>query len=192
MGISLYNLMQQVRLKTDKGEEQEIIKSLINSLASVVEKSYYLNKKDENASLDGSFMQTYINIPIKFDGQYYYTTFPSTYALLPHSFGIKTVDFTDGKNPFWKVDNFEMYNNLPSAVMGGNFVYEPIGMNCYFKNMGANDVKDRTIKFVLACGFDGIDSDTTINISPNLAEQVVQMVIQLFSPTPPAINETLK
>ena len=192
MAVTIFQLAQQVQLKTGKGYTQEVCRAICNALATVAEKSYYVNKREENATLDGSFMQTYINIPIQFDGQYYYATFPSTYALLPNSFGIKTVSFTDNPTPFWKVDNYEMYQGLKSAVMGGNFVFEPSGMNAYFKNMGANDVKNKTIKFVLACGFDAVSVDAPINISGNLAEQVVQMVIALFSPEQPKINEAIK
>lgn len=196
-GVSLNNLAKQVQLKTGKGDTQSIIRALLNAYGSVAEKSYYVNKKDDNGTLDGSFMQIYDNLPILNDGKFY-TTFPSTFALLPHAFGIKTVDFTGGSSPFLYVNNFSMFSGLKSESMGGLFVYQPSGMKCYFPNMPASAIQGqnnipKTIMMELACAYDGIDVDEAINISGNMANELVAIVIQLYAPTvPPPVNEAIK
>ena len=189
--ISLFNIAQQIKLKTEKGDWQEIIRAVINAYATISEKTFYNGKKEGLAELDGSFIQTYKNISILNDGKFY-ALIPSTYTLLPHAIGVKWVGFTDSKTPFWLVSNWSMYEGLKSSVMGGHIVSEIEGTKCYFPNMPTNAPIGKTIEMRLACAYDNIDVDLPLNIAPNIADEIVKMVIVLFTPQQPAINEKIK
>ena len=191
MGISLFNLYGQIHNKTKKGSQQEVIRAIINEYSIIAEASFYQGKKDGLAELEGGFIQTYKDIPIKNDGKYY-SDIPSTFVLLPHAMGLKWIGFTGGKTQFWMVSNYDMYIGLKASVMGGHLVGEIEGNKVYFPNMDDVIVENKTITMKLACAYDNIDVDLPLNISPNMAEIIVKNVIALFMPEQPKVNENIR
>lgn len=186
---SIYKISEKIIRILGKGEFQEISSAVRDSIATAVRNYFFSNKSQEGVSeIEGSFIIPFNNIVPDIDeyNDMYYVTIPSRYANLPYSMGIVSVSYQKSQNKgFVRIDvgALPLYMGLQAFAMGGNQIYYVEGPKAYFPVMDKSNAA-KGISMKLAGAFDQIDDGTDINISPDVEEMIVQMVVKKQSPEP--------
>lgn len=194
MKTSIYKLAEQIQFLLGKGEFQEIAESVKQAYASVAKMQFYENKQDGVSDINGSFVYTFkSNTPVlDTDLDLYYIDVPSTYLELPHEFGINQVSFMKGQDtPFVRFTSSMggMFAGLKANALGGNQVYYVENSRMYFPKFNNNIKGDVLLK--LAIALDDVDIDEELNIPPNVADQIIQAVLQRYAPKEEKKPDTL-
>jgi hypothetical protein len=183
MAVSLYQLAQRVQRKTGKGTWNEVIADVRSCYAFVVKNVWFENKKMDIGELDGSFIIPFYNqMPIlDTTTNLYSVDLQSNYVQLPQEGGLVSVSYMNKPNTNFVLVNAgtaSRLSNIKAGVMGGRQTYYVLNTKMYFPNM--NNTTNLPVLVKLGCAIDNYDVDATINISPNLQEQIVDMCIAKY------------
>lgn len=200
---SLYKIAEKIRVILGKRVDmQPLIDSVVNAYATIAKTAWYENKKEGDGAIDGVFIYGFKNLvpEIDCDVNLYYIDVPSSYLRLPNELGINQVSFMQGQNnAFVRVGSgsFGIYAAIKAGLLGSNqtyFVEQQIGegQRMYFPKMTINNIGNILLKLTIA--LDTVDVEEELNIPPNIVTDIVNMVVQIYSPkTDPVekIRETL-
>ncbi len=195
-----YLLAELAQRRINKGNQgpnedigiQEVFIHITQAFGTVVKASYFIDKNDGITEVKGTFVYSFKNIVPVLDAdlQMYYCVLPSSYLDLPREMGIQYVNFMQSGNPdqpqtrpMLRVPNnwAAMSVGLAVASLQTRTPFYVEGNSLYFPKMTATDAtKNLLIK--LAVSLDGIDEDTQINVPPEIASAVVDMVVAKFMP----------
>jgi hypothetical protein len=176
MAVSLYKIAEQCRVILEKRVSiQVLIPAVVNAYGSVAKKQWYENTSQDTQEIDGSFVSTFTSLEpvLDCDRDIYYIVLPSTYLILPHEIGVVWVSLMKDKTSWVRVQNWGIFNNLKSAVMGGRGVYEIEGTKMLFPKM-TQDTKGPVL-LKLAIAYDAIDPYEGLNIGPNIVNDIILM-----------------
>lgn len=195
MGISIYNISEQVRGRVgeSRAEYQELIQACKNCYAQIAFKTWANNKLEGTSELPGSFLYTFKGLTpiLDTDTDQYYLVLPSSYVEIPHEMGVNLISYMKGQDkPFVRFASgfVGLFAGLQSNVMGGNQCFEINGNRMYFPKMKTTDVGDILMKLSVAFSD---DVDEELNISPSIAAEIVDMVVARFSTVKEVRPDTL-
>jgi hypothetical protein len=190
MKTSLYKLSEQVIAVLGKGEPQEIIESVRQSYGTAIKMLYFEGRKNELSELDGSTLYTFGDkegeelMPILNEKTCkYYIVMPSSYVALPHEMGVSHVSYLRSQDlPFVRVSpvGYGVLAGLKSAVLGGHEPYSIQGNNMVFMNM--DSLSAGPLLLILSVGVDNISVDEEINVTMDVRDMIVQMVVAKYQP----------
>ncbi len=194
MAQSLYKLAEQCQRLIGKGDFQEIIEAVKQAYASIAKLQFYENKNEGVNEVNGSFVYTFKNNAPQLDSDLdkYYIEIPSTYLELPHEMGVNQVSYMKGQEtPFVRISSSMegLFSNLKSNVFGGNQTYYIENGKMYFPKMNATSTGDILLK--LAIALDDVDVDEDLNIPVNIADAIINAVVQKYAPQPEQKPDTL-
>lgn len=178
MLTSIYAISEQCRLVLEKRVSiQALIPAVKNSYAQVAKKYWYEGTQADDQNLDGSFLYTFNSIApiLDCDRDMYYIVMPSSYLVLPHEIGVNWVSYMKDRTSFVRTQNWGIFSQLQSAVMGGRQVYEIEGNRMWFPKMTSNSVGPILLK--LAIALDAIEPEDELNIAPNVVKEIIDMVV---------------
>jgi len=195
MATSIFMLAEKARDILGKGDIQAIISACVDSYAVVVKQSWYENKQDGINEVDGVFQYTFKNIvpEVDLDTDFYYIVIPSSYVRLPHEAGINAVSFMKQQDkPFVRINSGSVgiWANLKANIMGGAQTYYVEGIRMYFPKM--TSVSNGNILLKLAIALDAVDVEEVLNIPPDMASAIVDMVVAKYQPKPEVKPDTLQ
>jgi len=200
MGISLYNLAQQVTTKTGKGTWQENIQAVRNAYSFIVKREWYTAKGLDVNEINGAFIVSFKNQIPTFDSdlKQYYIEIPSTYLGLPQENGINSVAYMSELDVSFVMCNIATVgrlNSIKAGVMGGIQIFYVTNdssgsMRMYFPRMNSQTALPIFLAFTLA--LDTYDIDAPLNIPADIQNDIVNMVIALYTPQQTPINEQIK
>jgi len=195
MAISVYNLQEQIvaRIGNSKAEPQALIQAIKNAYAKITFLEWAKGKLEGVSEILGGSVYTFTDITPELDisNNKYYAIIPSTYVSIPHDMGIVQISYVKGENrPFVRMSAglSSLFSGLLANALGNNQTYEVVGNKMYFPKMQKNEVGDITMKLSVAFSD---DVDEELNISPNIAEDIINMVVQQFAPLPKVMPDTL-
>ena len=199
--VSIYNLAQQITTKTGKGTWQEVEQAVRNAYSAVVKREWYTAKGLDINEINGAFIVSFKNqIPIlDTELKQYYITIPSTYLGLPQENGINTVAYMSELDVSFVMCNIATVgrlNSIKAGVMGGIQLFyvandgDNGSMRMYFPRMNNQTALPIFLAFTLA--LDTYDVDAPLNIPADIQNEIVNMVIALYTPQPTPINEQIK
>lgn len=188
---SLYKISEQVKLQTSKGEYQEIIEHIKQSLASLVKNEWYKGKEEGVSEVNGQFVYTFVKdangnplLPVvDTTTDLYYIIIPSSYLNLPYNGGIVSVSLTKGADfPFiqYGTAGIALFEGLEANNMGGRQLYFVEDGRMYFPNMSVSRLGNILLK--LSVALDLKDPDEDLNISPDIVDATVAMVVAKINP----------
>lgn len=191
---SLYSLAEQSRIILGKGDMQSIIASVIDGYASIAKRSWYENRAEGVSEIDGVFLVPFKNITpiLDLSTDMYYIVNPSSYLLLPNGLGINYVGFSKGQTkPFVQIPSagVGLWSNLKAYALGGSQTYFVEGIRTYFPKM--TNTTNGQIMMRYAIAFDQMDVEQDLQIPPNIANEIIDIVVAKFSPKPPVVPEKL-
>lgn len=178
MSVSIYRIAEQCRVILEKRVSiQVLLPSVIDAYGYIAKQQFYENTKFDTQEIDGSFVNVFNSIQPKLDCDrgMYYIIIPSSYLILPHEIGITWISFMKDKASFVRVQNWGIFNNLKSAVMGGRQLYEIEGNKMWFPKMEAYNIGPILLK--LAIAYDTIDPYEPLNIGPNIVNDIINIVV---------------
>lgn len=198
MSTSIYKIAEKANNIIENGDMQALISSCIDCYAQVVKKEWYENKQDGVSEIDGVFLYNFGKtdplVPVlDVSTDMYYITVPSSYLRLPCEYGINSVSFLLGQtSPFVRIGagSLGMWNNLKANVLGGRQTYFVEGIQMYFPKMTA--VTKGNIMLKLAIALDAVDPEEDLNIPPDVASMIVDMVVAKFNPKQASKPDTLQ
>lgn len=193
--MTIYNISEQCVsiIGGEKAPYQSIVAAVKNAYASVVLKMWYATKLEGFSELPGSSIYTFSGLTPELDVtvNQYAIILPSSYVEIPNEMGVPFVGFALSQDkPFVRLapGMQGLLAGLKSSVLGGYKTFEITGNKIYFPNMKKIEVADIMLK--LSVGFSD-DVDEELNIPPNIADEIVAMVVQRFSPVPASHPDTL-
>lgn len=178
MATSLYRIAESCRVITEKRVSiQVLVSEVTEAYGAVAKKIWYENTNFDEQSVDGSFLTTFNSIQpeLDCDRDAWFITIPSTYLILPHQMGVKWVSLMKDKKSYVLVYNWGIYEGLKSSVMGGRGVYLIEGNKMWFPVMTKETSGPVLLK--LAIAYDAIDPYESLNIGPNIVNDIVAMVV---------------
>lgn len=195
MATSIFMLAEKAKDILGKGDIQALASACIDAYAVVVKQGWYENKQDGTSEVDGAFVYTFKNVApiLDLDLDKYYAVIPSSYVRLPHEMGINYVSLMANQNkPFMRLNSgsIGMWSNLKSNVLGGHQTYYVEGIRMYFPKM--TNVSNGNILLKLSIALDNVDVDETLNIPPDMASMIVDMVVAKYQPKPEVKPDTLQ
>lgn len=176
--ITPYKIAEQCRVITEKRVPiQVLVSEVIDALGVVAKKIWFEQIQYDEQSIDGELVNTFTNLqPILDDSRNkYYIILPSRYLMLPHQAGIQWVSLMQDEVSWVRVQNWGIYSQLKSAVMGDRQVYEIEGTKMWFPKMTSETACPILLK--LAVAYDNIDPYEPLNIGPNVVNDVVNVVV---------------
>jgi len=183
---SKYKLAEQCRSLLGKGDWQEIMVAVTQALASVVKQEFFNGKQDGVTEINGGFIYNFNNVAVSLDTSRnrYYAIMPATYVNLPHDYGVVSVSSMKSEDqPFIRISVGQtgLFRGLDAEGMEGNQTYYVEGTRIYFPKLVQSDnVTELLVK--LAVSLDGIDDDTDLNLSPDVQDAVITLVVQKYAP----------
>jgi hypothetical protein len=192
---SIYEIAEKCKYQLGGGNYQALTSFVIDAYATVVKQSFYENKQDGISEVDGEFIYTFGKttplVPtLDLQTDQYYILIPSSYLRLPHEYGINSVSFMKGaSSQFVRVStgSYGMWENIKAGILGGRQTYYVEASRMYFPKMKTSDVGNILLK--IAIGLDNVDIDEPLNISRDLVDQIVNIVVVKFAPKPPTDNK---
>lgn len=183
---SVYRIAEQCRVVLKDVERQVLIAAVQDCLGTVVKNSWYENKQDGIAEVDGVFIYTFgktvaLTPTLEASTGLYYITIPSSYVRLPNEMGINQVSFlTTQTAPFVRISsaNYGMWAGLKAYELGGLQTYFVEGTKMYFPKMVVGTVANILLK--LSVAYSTLDVREEFNIPPDVINQVIIMVNQRF------------
>ena len=194
---SIYSIAEEIRsLLGNKFIVQEFISPVVDAYATIAKLSFYEGRQNDLSEIDGAYLYTFKGLKLNNDGKYY-IDIPSTYLTLPHQGGISYVGFDNGGGDFAQIGvDWDLYDGLDCAVMGGKQVYRVEGMKMYFPKFTAATITTldglKTITLKLSVALDTTDVRTQINISPNIKKQIIDIVVKDYTIKPNVLPEKLE
>lgn len=192
MASSLLKLAEQCRVILAKGDIQSLIASVIDAYGSIAKKEWYENKADSVNEVDGVFLAAFKDIAPELDlsNDMYYIINPSSYLRLPLELGVQYVGFTKGRG-FVKITmgSSDIWSSIKAGCLGGSQTYYIEGNRTYFPKM--TNLTNSNIKVVYAVALDNMDVEADLNIPPNIADQIVNMVVTKYMNKPVVVPEKL-
>lgn len=198
--VSLYEIAEKCKYQLGSvGDFQALISTVIDSYSTVAKMSFYENKQDGVSEIDGEFIYTFgkntsLTPSLDLDTDEYYIIIPSSYLRLPCEYGISSVAYMQGQSSqFVRVStgNAGMWSNIKAGLLGGRQTYYVEGTRMYFPKM-KNTTKGN-ILLKMAVALDDMEKDDRIdeplNISRDVVDQIVAMVVAKFAPPKQPINE---
>ncbi len=195
MIYSLYSLAEQANgILGDKVDLQELIAGTINACASIAKKSWYENKADGVCEVNGVFQVPFKDITPMLDlsTDMYYIINPSSYVDLPNELGVNYVGFSKGQTkPFVRISAgaVGIWSNLKAYALGGSQTYFIEGARTYFPKMTSTSNGNIMVRYAIA--FDQMDVEADLQIPPNIANEIVDIVVAKFTAKPPIVPEKL-
>lgn len=191
---SIYSLAEQSRIILGKGDMQSIIASVVDVYGSLAQKNWYENRADGVSEVDGVFLVPFKNITpiLDLSTDMYYIVNPSSYLRLPNEMGINYVGFSKGQTkPFVRISagSIGIWSSLKAYALGGSQIYFIEGIRTYFPKMTSSTNGDIMVRYAIA--FDQIDVEADLQIPPNIANEIVDMVVAKFSIKTPVVPEKL-
>ncbi|MES3018136.1 MAG: hypothetical protein V4721_10165 [Bacteroidota bacterium] len=194
---SIYKIAEKVRDILQKGNLEAIISSCIDCYAIVAKNQFYENKKDGVGEVDGVFIYNFgktepLAPTLDVSTDMYYIVIPSSYLRLPCEYGINSVSFLKGQTkPFVRVGagSVGMWVNLKANCLGGHQTYFVEGTQMFFPKMTASTKGNMMLKLTVA--LDTIDPEQDLNIPPDVAGMIVDMVVEKYRGKPEVKPETL-
>lgn len=186
MATNIIRLAEEVKRRTGKGEIQELTFAVREQLGVFAKANFWQGRNDGVTELDGQFLYPFnsLNPVLDSDGNgEYYIEIPSAYLSLPYEWGINSVSLQgSSKVPFIRTTSG--YQGLMSGTMSegmeGFDIYYVISNRMYFPNMTVASVAP--IRLVLGVAFDTLDDEDDINISPDIQAQIVNALVQYYTP----------
>lgn len=178
MGVSLYRVAEQCRVITEKRVHiQVLLASVIDAYGFVAKKQWYENTLQDTMEIDGSFISVFKDIQpiLDLDRDLYYIILPSTYLILPHEIGIVWVSHMKDRKSWVRVQNWGLFNNLKASLMGDRYVYEIEGNRMWFPKM-TKVTSCCPVLLKLAIAYDTIDPYESLNIGPNIVNDIISIV----------------
>lgn len=192
---SLWSISEQVKDRLGgKGDIQTYISAVIDALGTAVKNEWFQGKNDGVSEIAGQFLypfgKTTPLLPV-LDSVYglYYITIPSSYVSIPCEIGISSVSYAKGKS-FVRLTSAEWRNYLltkAGKALGGRQAYFTEDKLMYFPKMNASEAMN--IYLVLAVAYSTINPRDQINISPNVKDVVIDIVVAKYSPQPPVLQD---
>jgi len=188
--ISLRNIAEQCQSILGKGSTQELIQASVNAYAAVVKTLWYGTLQTGISELNGSFIYTFKDQFLKLDDdtEMYFIEIPSSYLDLPHGQGINQVSWMNSQDkPFVRLGAgaFGLFAGLDAYSLGGNQVYTEENNRMYFPKITKMDIGrglDRKgILLKMAIALDEADVDIQLNISPDVMQGIVTMVVNQYA-----------
>jgi hypothetical protein len=191
MLTSLYSIAEQCRLITDNRVSiQALTTSVKNAYAQIAKKYWFEGTQFDDQNLDGSFLYTFNSVvPIlDCDRDMYYIVMPSSYLVLPHEIGINWVSYMKDRTSFVRVQNWGIFSQLQSAVMGGREAYDIEGNKMWFPKMTSDNTGPILLK--LAIALDAVEPEEELNIAPNIVQEIIMLVVSPYMQTENAPERT--
>lgn len=194
MAQSLYKIAEQCQNILGKGTIQSLVASVVDAYAAQIKREWYENRADSVAEIDGVFLVPFKDLEplLDLDTDMYYIVNPSSYLRLPQEGGINYVGFSLGqKKAFAKISagGVTLWNGLKASVLGGAQTYYVEGPRTYFPKMTSVTAGKIMVRYV--CALDNIDPETDLNIPPDVASAIIDMVVAKYSSKPPVVPENL-
>tara|TARA_R110000868_G_C10903780_1_gene764483 strand:- start:451 stop:1035 length:585 start_codon:yes stop_codon:yes gene_type:complete len=183
--VSLFKIAEKCQVLLGKGDIQSLISSVKDAYATIVQKEFYENKADGDNSIAGEHIYTFgkksaLTPILDITTDEYYIINPSSFISLPHQIGIQWVSFVKDKRSWIEVSNWGLWQDLKASILGNNNTFRIEGIRIYFPRMTNASVGDILLKMVVA--LDEVDSRENLNISANIQDQIVSMVVAKFAP----------
>lgn len=198
MNVTLYGLADQCKRILYSGNSapkrnitpQELIISVTQQFAYIVKTSYWQNKAEGVNEINGSFIYSFKNVPIKYDEDLcqYYSELPSSYIDLPNEIGIQYVNVMQSDNkkqsqtePMVRVFNgfSQMSRGLALENLQTRKAFYTEGNNLIYIGMDEEKAKLNAL-IKLAVSLQGIDEDTVINIAPEIQAHIIDTVVKQY------------
>ncbi len=194
-GTSIFKIAEQCKVLLNKGAIQDYISSVTDCYSKLCKAEWYENKNLNCHEVDGAFVITFPSVEPLFDSvvdQYYVAT-PSSYLRLPEESGIISVGFAKGQ-----IKNFVLTNpgtwarlkSIKAGSMGNRQLYYVEGEKVYFPSM--TNITNGNIMLKLAVALDNIDPDQELNIPRSIIFDIVNLVVQKYTPQPQSIQEKIE
>lgn len=183
MSVSLYQVAEKCRVVTEKRVSiQILVEAVKDAYGYVAKKIWFENTQFDSQEIDGSFVSVFKNIEplIDCDRDIHYIVLPSSYLILPHEIGIVWVSGMKDKTSWVRVQNWGIFNNLKSSVMGGKPVYEIEGNKMLFPKM--TSFTKRKVLLKLAIAYNAIDPYEQLNIGPNIVNEIIAVATAPYLP----------
>lgn len=175
---SLYKVAERCRVITEKRVPiQVLLASVIDAYGIVAKKIWYENTQFDEQSVDGSFLNTFSDLIPTLDvsRNMYYLTIPSTYLILPHQAGVTWVSLMQDHESWVIIDNWSIYSGLKASVFGGLGVCTIEGNRMWFPKM-TKVMAHCPLLLKLAIAYDAIDPYESLNIGPNIVNDIIAIV----------------
>ncbi len=194
--VSLYKISEKCAVILEKSDPQSLISAVQDAYATVAKMQWYENRADGCQETEGSFLYTFGKvtplIPIlDLQTDEYYIVIPSSYLRLPHEIGINSVSCLKDRKDFIRITSSAIWNGLKASVLGGRQTYRVEGVRMYFPKMTSSDMCGCGLLLKMAIALDTVDSRENLNISPDIQDKIVQMVVAKFAPQVKPIPENL-
>lgn len=190
--ISLYNISEQcvARLGSTKAEYQALIAAIKSAYGYLTIKEWYLAKQEGVSEITGGAFYEITGISPQLDGvkNQYFIDIPSTYISLPHNMGVNFVGYPNSPFVLMGTGLSNLFSGLLADALGNNLRAEIVGDKIYFPKMEKNQVGDIMLRLAVAFSE---DPDENLNISPNMVNDIINLVVAQFMPTPKAMPDTL-
>lgn len=202
MATTLYKIAEQAQRRIAGGQPsadtavkiQELILAAQQVYAQIVKTNLFENRREGEYDVNGAFIYTFKDVPVYYDSnlELYYAEMPSTYIALPNEMGIAQVSSMKSQfKNFVRVNQNFLSQSYGLKISGllGNKGYWSENNKLYFVNMDKLNANDNVlIKLVVA--LDNIDPyEDEIGLPPEVAQQIVQMLYQMFVPVENQIPE---
>jgi hypothetical protein len=201
MAISLFNLSQQVSLKTGKGMSQQVIQDVRNAYATCMKQLWFESKNLDVSEINGTFIFQFPNITPIYDTvlKQYYIEAPSSYIALPQENGINWICYMSEPDLCFVMCNagtIGRLNQILAGVMGGQQLYYPMFDTLKNKQVFVfprmTNATCNKIMIRLTLALDTVSTDAPLDIPPNVQDMIVTMVVAKYLPEQPVINEKIK
>lgn len=195
MANTLYSLAEQCNsILGDKVDLQTLIAAVGNAYADVVKKEWYENKASDVSEVDGIFLVAFKDVVPALDPStdMYYIVNPSSYMRLPNEMGINYVGFAKGQTSgFVRISagSIGQWAGLKANALAGLQTYFIEGTKTYFPKM--TDTTNGNIMLRYAVALDLTDPEADLQIPPNVAGAIIEMVVGKYTSKPPIVPENL-
>jgi hypothetical protein len=168
---------------------QELMVAVNQAFAKAVKLSMFQNFREGEKDVAGAFIYAFDNTPVVFDEnkKLYYADLPATYIDLPNEMGIGLVSMMqDQTNDFVRVPNnwLSLSRGLASGQLEGRKGYFAENNRLYLVNVDTitgECLLDEGLLVKLTVALDGIDDTTNIGVPPDIQDDIIKSVVQLYS-----------
>lgn len=193
---SLYKLAEMCKHQNGKGDIQAYIPYVLSAYAIAAKKQWFENVTvGDTQEISGGFITEFgiedDIIPIlEPKVNQYYINIPSSSLELPHDMQYDFIGYLCGGEGFVKVANWNMSLGLQGSILGGRQPYSPKGTRIYFPKMTAATADKLLLRIAIALDLTNVEQG--LNIGQNMINDIVNMVSQMFVPTPVKVPENLE
>lgn len=162
---------------------EELVIFVDQAYAAYIKNAYWENRNDGENYVNGNFV-FYFSEDVKFDSKKnrYYISIPSSFVSLPNGMGIYSVTPNGDDDDFFVPINLQvqaMSSGLNISFVNKRKSYYVQGNNLYICNI-APDFSLTKLNVGLVGGIQG-DQDIDYNLSMDIQQQLVSMVVEMYS-----------